>query len=167
MVVHAWYQFSWPLLYFISQRHTTDRAYFIAKEMLMTERTYKKDLSVINVVSAKIKCFAQLNVIKIFAVLNWNFSIKTLQWFRDEVEKEDNMPTEILNTLFSLLDPIYDMHLRILRDVEQRVTTWENSLAVQQQHLGCILLSNMDLILVRIILYRSISKHVASDSVWH
>lgn len=99
------------------KRHTTDRAYFIAKEMLMTERTYKKDLSVINV------------------------------WFRDEVEKEDNMPTEVLNTLFSLIDPIYDLHLRILRDVEQRVTTWENCLAVQQQHLGCILLSNIDLIL--------------------
>ncbi|XP_034232731.1 FERM, ARHGEF and pleckstrin domain-containing protein 1-like isoform X2 [Thrips palmi] len=99
------------------KRHTTDRAYFIAKEMLMTERTYKKDLSVINV------------------------------WFRDEVEKEDNMPTDVLNTLFSLIDPIYDLHLRILRDVEQRVTTWENCLAVQQQHLGCILLSNIDLIL--------------------
>ncbi|XP_026281304.1 FERM, ARHGEF and pleckstrin domain-containing protein 2 isoform X2 [Frankliniella occidentalis] len=99
------------------KRHTTDRAYFIAKEMLMTERTYKKDLSVINV------------------------------WFRDEVEKEDNMPTEVLNTLFSLIDPIYDLHLRILRDVEQRVTTWENCLDVQQQHMGCILLTNMDLIL--------------------
>lgn len=59
------------------------------------------------------------------------------------------MPTEVLNTLFSLIDPIYDLHLRILREVEQRVTTWENCLAVQQQHLGCILLSNMDLILVR------------------
>lgn len=58
------------------------------------------------------------------------------------------MPTEVLNTLFSLIDPIYDLHLRILRDVEQRVTTWENCLAVQQQHLGCILLSNIDLILV-------------------
>ncbi|KAJ1523396.1 hypothetical protein ONE63_001261 [Megalurothrips usitatus] len=99
------------------KRHTTDRAYFIGKEMLMTERTYNKDLSVINV------------------------------WFRDEVEKEDNMPTEVLNTLFSLIDPIYELHLRILRDVEQRVTTWENSSAVQQQHLGCILLNNMDLIL--------------------
>lgn len=58
------------------------------------------------------------------------------------------MPTEVLNTLFSLIDPIYDLHLRVLRDVEQRVTTWENCLAVQQQHLGCILLSNIDLILV-------------------
>ena len=28
-----------------------DRAYYIAKELLMTERTYKKDLEVITVVS--------------------------------------------------------------------------------------------------------------------
>ena len=33
------------------QRHPTDKAYFIAKEILMTERTYKKDLEVINLVS--------------------------------------------------------------------------------------------------------------------
>ena len=32
------------------QRHPTDKAYFIAKEILMTERTYKKDLEVINLV---------------------------------------------------------------------------------------------------------------------
>ncbi|PSN29677.1 FERM, RhoGEF and pleckstrin domain-containing protein 2 [Blattella germanica] len=30
------------------KRYPTDRAYFIAKEILMTERTYKKDLEVIN-----------------------------------------------------------------------------------------------------------------------
>lgn len=29
----------------------TDRAYFITKEILMTERTYRKDLEVINFVS--------------------------------------------------------------------------------------------------------------------
>lgn len=29
----------------------TDRAYFLAKELLMTERTYKKDLDVLNTVS--------------------------------------------------------------------------------------------------------------------
>ena len=33
------------------QRYPTDRAYFIAKEILMTERTYKKDLEVLNLVS--------------------------------------------------------------------------------------------------------------------
>jgi hypothetical protein len=33
------------------QRYPVDTAYFIAKEFLMTERTYKKDLEIINVVS--------------------------------------------------------------------------------------------------------------------
>ena len=37
--------------FFVFQRHPTDKAYFIAKEILMTERTYKKDLEVINLVS--------------------------------------------------------------------------------------------------------------------
>ena len=32
------------------QRYPVDRAYYIAKELLMTERTYKKDLEVITVV---------------------------------------------------------------------------------------------------------------------
>ena len=39
------------LFLFYLQRHPTDKAYFIAKEILMTERTYKKDLEVINLVS--------------------------------------------------------------------------------------------------------------------
>lgn len=33
------------------QRYPTDKAYFIAKEILATERTYLKDLEVITVVS--------------------------------------------------------------------------------------------------------------------
>lgn len=33
------------------QRFPTDKAYFIAKEILTTERTYLKDLEVITVVS--------------------------------------------------------------------------------------------------------------------
>ena len=40
------------VIYFF-QRHPTDKAYFIAKEILMTERTYKKDLEVINLVGKK------------------------------------------------------------------------------------------------------------------
>ena len=46
-------------LYF--QRYPTDRAYFIAKEILMTERTYKKDLEILNLVSAS----ACLNLINL------------------------------------------------------------------------------------------------------
>jgi hypothetical protein len=39
-------------IHFVSfQRYPTDQAYFIAKEILMTERTYKKDLEIINLVS--------------------------------------------------------------------------------------------------------------------
>ena len=33
------------------QRYPADRSYFIAKEILMTERTYKKDLEILNLVS--------------------------------------------------------------------------------------------------------------------
>lgn len=39
----------------------TDKAYFLCKEMLMTERTYKRDLDVINSVS--FWCFSIKNVI--------------------------------------------------------------------------------------------------------
>lgn len=42
--------------YFSVQRWPTDKAYYIAKELLMTERTYKKDLDVINVVSVYVRC---------------------------------------------------------------------------------------------------------------
>lgn len=72
------------------KRHPTDKAYFIAKEILMTERTYKKDLEVINL------------------------------WFRDEVSKEDSMPEETLTLLFSHIDPLYELHAAFLKDIEQR-----------------------------------------------
>ena len=55
---------------------TTDKAYFIAKEILMTERTYKKDLEIIHL------------------------------WFRDEVSKEDQVPEETLTLFFSHIDPL-------------------------------------------------------------
>lgn len=44
--------------YFDFQKYPTDRAYFIAKEILMTERTYKKDLEVISLVSY-VKCLKE------------------------------------------------------------------------------------------------------------
>ena len=34
-----------------------DRPYFVAKELLMTERTYKKDLEIINLVRKKGKVY--------------------------------------------------------------------------------------------------------------
>ena len=101
----------WDFILF--QRHPTDKAYFIAKEILMTERTYKKDLEVINLVSR----FIDINLIYYF----WS---NYFQWFRDEVSKEDSMPEETLTLLFSHIDPLYELHTSFLKDIEQRMATW-------------------------------------------
>uniref|UniRef100_A0A8C3LPZ8 FERM, ARH/RhoGEF and pleckstrin domain protein 2 n=1 Tax=Chrysolophus pictus TaxID=9089 RepID=A0A8C3LPZ8_CHRPC len=62
------------------KRYPTDKAYFIAKEILATERTYLKDLEVITV------------------------------WFRSAVIKENAMPEGLMTLLFSNIDPIYEFH---------------------------------------------------------
>lgn len=99
------------------RRLPTDRAYFIAKEMVMTERTYKKDLELINV------------------------------WFREEVSKEENMPTDILAVLFSLIDPLYEFHCSLLRDLEQRLVAWEGRTNIHTniQGVGDILLQRIEI----------------------
>merc|ERR1719438_777086 len=100
------------------KRHPTDKAYFIAKEILMTERTYKKDLEVINL------------------------------WFRDEVSKEDSMPEETLTLLFSHIDPLYELHAAFLKDIEQRMATWEGRgnahLDGDYRKIGDIILKNFN-----------------------
>merc|ERR1719438_764023 len=100
------------------KRHPTDKAYFIAKEILMTERTYKKDLEVINL------------------------------WFRDEVSKEDSMPEETLTLLFSHIDPLYELHAAFLKDIEQRMGTWEGRgnahLDGDYRKIGDIILKNFN-----------------------
>merc|ERR1719438_98787 len=100
------------------KRHPTDKAYFIAKEILMTERTYKKDLEVINL------------------------------WFRDEVSKEDSMPEETLTLLFSHIDPLYELHAAFLKDIEQRMATWEGRgnahLEGDYKKIGDVILKNFN-----------------------
>ncbi|XP_008827378.1 FERM, ARHGEF and pleckstrin domain-containing protein 2 [Nannospalax galili] len=94
-----------------------DEAYFIAKEILATERTYLKDLEVITV------------------------------WFRSMVVKEDAMPASLMALLFSNIDPVYEFHRGFLREVEQRLALWEGSsnahLKGDHQRIGDILLRNM------------------------
>ncbi|XP_017768724.1 PREDICTED: FERM, RhoGEF and pleckstrin domain-containing protein 1 [Nicrophorus vespilloides] len=72
-------------------RYTSDKAYYIAKEILMTEITYKKDLDVINV------------------------------WFREEVGKE----VEECSILLSLIAPLAQAHAVLVKDLEQRLLSWE------------------------------------------
>ncbi|VVC43403.1 Hypothetical protein CINCED_3A007052 [Cinara cedri] len=79
------------------RKRPTDRAYFITKEILMTERTYRKDLEVINF------------------------------WLRDNMSKEDDEMGQIeaVNMLLNLIDPIYDAHSLFLKDVEMRLNNWD------------------------------------------
>lgn len=79
------------------KRVQADRAYFIAKELLMTERTYRKDLEVINL------------------------------WFRDEMSKEGEEGVEGVAALLNLLDPLHDAHCMLLRDMELRLAAWESN----------------------------------------
>ncbi|XP_012611063.2 FERM, ARHGEF and pleckstrin domain-containing protein 2 [Microcebus murinus] len=99
------------------KRMPADEAYFIAKEILATERTYLKDLEVITV------------------------------WFRSAVVKEDAMPATLMTLLFSNIDPIYEFHRGFLREVEQRLALWEGPSNAHakgsHQRIGDILLRNM------------------------
>nr|XP_002732232.2 PREDICTED: FERM, RhoGEF and pleckstrin domain-containing protein 2 [Saccoglossus kowalevskii] len=99
------------------KRHPTDKAYFIAKEILTTERTYIKDLEVIVV------------------------------WFRKAVMKESGMPSGVLEMLFNNLDPIYEFHCGFVKEVEQRLATWEGRsnahLKGNYQRIGDIMEKNM------------------------
>ncbi|XP_074046789.1 FERM, ARHGEF and pleckstrin domain-containing protein 2 isoform X2 [Macrotis lagotis] len=95
----------------------TDKAYFIAKEILATERTYLKDLEVITV------------------------------WFRSAVIKEQAMPGTLMTLLFSNIDPIYEFHRGFLREIEERLALWEGASGAPEncnfQRIGDILLKNM------------------------
>ncbi|XP_027685384.1 FERM, ARHGEF and pleckstrin domain-containing protein 2 isoform X10 [Chelonia mydas] len=95
----------------------TDKVYFIAKEILATERTYVKDLEVITV------------------------------WFRSAVIKENAMPEGLMTLLFSNIDPIYEFHRSFLKEMEQRLALWEGRsnayVKGDCQRIGDVMLRNM------------------------
>uniref|UniRef100_A0A8B9K9T0 FERM, ARHGEF and pleckstrin domain-containing protein 2 n=1 Tax=Astyanax mexicanus TaxID=7994 RepID=A0A8B9K9T0_ASTMX len=101
----------------VFQRYPTDKAYFIAKEILMTERTYLKDLEVITV------------------------------WFRSAVIKENAMPEGLMTLLFSNIDPIYEFHRGFLKEIDQRLALWEGRsnahVKGDYQRIGDVMLRNM------------------------
>ncbi|KAM6152745.1 FERM, ARHGEF and pleckstrin domain-containing protein 2, partial [Erethizon dorsatum] len=104
-------------LYAVDHRVPEDEAYFIAKEILATERTYLKDLEVITV------------------------------WFRSAVVKENAMPAALMTLLFSNIDPVYEFHRGFLHEVEHRLALWEGLSITHtkddHQRIGDILLRNM------------------------
>ncbi|GFX10127.1 FERM, ARHGEF and pleckstrin domain-containing protein 1 [Trichonephila clavipes] len=71
------------------------------------------------------------------------------KWFRDEVSKEENMPTHALTVLFGVVDPLYEFHCSFLRELEHRLATWEGRtgmpLQTHVQGVGDILLKKVQM----------------------
>ncbi|XP_070173491.1 FERM, ARHGEF and pleckstrin domain-containing protein 2-like [Littorina saxatilis] len=103
-----------------SKRRPTDTAYYIVKELLMTERAYKKDLEVLCV------------------------------WFRNAVGGDPEMVNSLTELIFSRLDPIYEFHTALLKEIDQRVTLWEGKSSSTSQmngdchHIGDLMLRALE-----------------------
>ncbi|KAM9448245.1 FERM, ARHGEF and pleckstrin domain-containing protein 1-like isoform 3-T3 [Salvelinus alpinus] len=99
------------------KRFPTDKAYFIAKELLTTERTYLKDLEVVTVS------------------------------FQNLVGKDEASPDSLKSTIFSNFDPLYKFHSGFLREVEQRLALWEGRsnahIKGDYQRIGDVMLKNL------------------------
>lgn len=99
------------------KRFPTDRAYFIAKELLTTERTFLKDLEVITV------------------------------HFQTSVGKDDAMPQSLKNLIFANFEPVYKFHESFLKDMEQRLAQWEGRsnahIKGDYQRVGDVMLTNI------------------------
>uniref|UniRef100_A0A671VZX9 FERM, ARHGEF and pleckstrin domain-containing protein 1 n=1 Tax=Sparus aurata TaxID=8175 RepID=A0A671VZX9_SPAAU len=98
------------------KRFPTDRAYFIAKELLTTERTYLKDLEVVTVS------------------------------FQNAVGQDEATPDSLKDTVFSSFEPLHKFHTGFLREVEQRLALWEGRsnahIKGDYQRIGDVMLKN-------------------------
>uniref|UniRef100_A0A8C6M206 FERM, ARHGEF and pleckstrin domain-containing protein 1 n=1 Tax=Nothobranchius furzeri TaxID=105023 RepID=A0A8C6M206_NOTFU len=99
------------------KRFPTDRAYFIAKELLTTERTYVKDLEVVTVS------------------------------FQSAVGQDEATPDSLKNTVLSTFEPLHKFHAGFLREVEQRLALWEGRsnahIKGDYQRIGDVMLKNL------------------------
>ncbi|XP_062959001.1 FERM, ARHGEF and pleckstrin domain-containing protein 1 isoform X2 [Cynocephalus volans] len=99
------------------KRFPTDKAYFIAKEVSTTERTYLKDLEVIT------------------------------SWFQSSVSKEDSMPEALKSLIFPNFEPLHKFHTNFLKEIEQRLALWEGRsnahIRGDYQRIGDVMLKNI------------------------
>uniref|UniRef100_A0A665TBF6 FERM, ARHGEF and pleckstrin domain-containing protein 1 n=1 Tax=Echeneis naucrates TaxID=173247 RepID=A0A665TBF6_ECHNA len=101
------------------KKFPTDKAYFIAKELLTTERTYLKDLQVIT------------------------------ESFQSFVGKDEVLPDSVKNLISANYDPVYKFHQGFLKEVEQRLAQWSVEgrsnahIKGDYQRIGDILLKNI------------------------
>ncbi|XP_072541880.1 FERM, ARHGEF and pleckstrin domain-containing protein 1 [Salminus brasiliensis] len=98
------------------KRFPTDKAYFIAKELLTTERTYLKDLELI-----------------------------TLS-FQAVLDKEESTPESLRSLLKSSFEPLHTYHSDFLKELEQRLALWEGRsnahIKGDYQRIGDVMLKN-------------------------
>ncbi|XP_074483070.1 FERM, ARHGEF and pleckstrin domain-containing protein 1-like isoform X1 [Sebastes fasciatus] len=99
------------------KKFPTDKAYFIAKELLTTERTYLKDLQVIT------------------------------ESFQSVAGKDEAFPDSVRTLVSASYDPVYKFHQGFLKEVEQRLAQWEGRsnahIKGDYQRIGDILLKNI------------------------
>ncbi|XP_039649270.1 FERM, ARHGEF and pleckstrin domain-containing protein 1-like isoform X4 [Perca fluviatilis] len=99
------------------KKFPTDKAYFIAKELLTTERTYLKDLQVIT------------------------------ESFQNVAGKDEAFPDSVKNLISASYDPVYKFHQGFLKEVEQRLAQWEGRsnahIKGDYQRIGDVLLKNI------------------------
>ncbi|XP_046310725.1 FERM, ARHGEF and pleckstrin domain-containing protein 1 isoform X2 [Marmota monax] len=99
------------------KRFPTDKAYFIAKEVSTTERTYLKDLEVIT------------------------------SWFHSTMSTEDSMPETLKSLIFPNFEPLHKFHTNFLKEIEQRLALWEGRsnahLKGDHQRIGDVMLRNI------------------------
>ncbi|CAF4647576.1 unnamed protein product, partial [Rotaria magnacalcarata] len=95
-----------------------DRAFFICKELLMTERTYKKDIEVV----------ADNFRRELMLIINEQNDIYLDQDEQQQQQKnlEKDSLLNLSDLLFTHLVPIYNFHVHFLRQLEQRISLWEN-----------------------------------------
>ena len=88
-----------------------DRAFFICKELLMTERTYKKDVEVL----------AEHFRRELITMVNQQIEhYNEEEQFNQEIESLK----DLADLLFTNLVPIYNFHSQFLRQLEQRMSVW-------------------------------------------
>ncbi|CAF0740537.1 unnamed protein product [Rotaria sp. Silwood1] len=98
----------------ISSAH--DRAFFICKELLMTERTYKKDIEVI----------ADNFRRELMLIINEQNEIFIEGEQQQQHYSEKDALINLADLLFTHLVPIYNFHIHFLRQLEQRISLWES-----------------------------------------
>ncbi|XP_026870561.2 FERM, ARHGEF and pleckstrin domain-containing protein 1 isoform X2 [Electrophorus electricus] len=98
------------------KRFPTDKAYFIAKELLTTERTYLKDLELITLT------------------------------FQSVLSKEECVPESLRKLLKSSFEPLHTYHSDFLKELEQRLALWEGRsnahIKGDYQRIGDVMLKN-------------------------